>query len=830
MIKKLYVYFFILLTSFSIAAAQPGRIPPSSEILLDLKKLTVLGSVLYIAAHPDDENTALLAYFSKGECYRTAYLSLTRGSGGQNLIGPEKDNLVGVIRTQELLEARKIDGAEQYFTRALDFGYSKSPEETFTFWNREDILSDVVWVIRKFQPDVIITRFNPAGGGGHGHHTASAVLALEAFKAAADPGRFKEQLEYVQPWQAKRIFWNSWMPRWQPEQADTSGLLKVDVGSYQPLLGKSFTEIAAISRSMHKSQGFGVSSRRGTDFEYLEVLDGAPAHKNPFEGIDTGWSRVAGAEDAGLLLKLAYESFDANRPADTIPLLIKAHKELELLPADNWVQLKMAGIEKAIQLCAGLWISATTDDYAAAPGDTVRLSIDFVNRSSYPLSLKKIHFPFADSDSSVEQALTENQRYLYEKQVRIPQNTPFSQPYWLVDEPVHQEFVIKDQTKRGLSEIIDHQAVCDIAAAGEILSFRVPVFYHWTDPVEGEQYRCFEIRPAVAVNLDKNVYIFPDENPKDVKVVLKSAASNITGDARLRVPPGWKVSPDSHHFEIKDKYDELALAFQIAPMGEPGEFTVSAEAVVDGKRMDKSLTEIQHRNIIEQTILSPAVSKLVRLDVRKNGQNIGYVMGSGDDIPETLNQLGYRLTMLSDEMLAVQNLTEYDAIVCGIRAFNTRDKLVILKDKLLDYVHNGGTLVVQYNVTNNLKVRDFGPYPFQIGHDRVADETAAVTLLNPDQVLLTSPNKITAADFENWVQERGLYFANQWDKRYTTVLSSHDPGESDKQGGLLYARYGDGVFIYTGYSFFRQLPAGVPGAIRLFVNLISAQGDNHNAD
>ena len=830
MIKKLCVYFFALLSSFSIATAQPGRIPPSSEILLDLKKLTVLGSVLYIAAHPDDENTALLAYFSKGECYRTAYLSLTRGDGGQNLIGPEKDNLVGVIRTQELLEARKIDGAEQYFTRAVDFGYSKSVEETLTFWNREDILSDVVWVIRKFQPDVIITRFNPADGGGHGHHRVSAVLALEAFKAAADPQRFKEQLEFVQPWQVKRIFWNSWMPRWRPEQADTTDLLKEDVGSYQPLIGKSFTEIAAISRSMHKSQGFGASGRRGTDYEYFKLLDGIAAHKDAFEGIDTGWSRVPGAENAGMLLKLAYESFDANRPADTIPLLVKAYKELKKLPADTWVLLKLAGIEKAIQSCAGLWIGATTDGYAAAPGDTVRLSIDFVNRSAYPLSLRRIRFPFAGSDSSMELTLTENQRYLFEKQARIPQDTPFAQPCWLINEPVHQEFVIKDQSKRGLPEIVEHKAVCDLAADGEIVSFHVPVLYRWTDPVEGEQFRRFEVRPPVSINLDKSVYIFPDDNPKDVRVVLKSAARDVSGEVRLQVPSGWKVSPQSHHFQIKDKYDELSLTFQIVPASEPGEFTASAEAVVDGKRLDKSLTEIDHRHITKQSILSPAVSRLIRLDVRKNGQNIGYIMGSGDDIPETLNQLGYRLTMLTDEMLASQNLSLYDAIVCGIRAFNTRDRLAVVKDKLLDYVFNGGTLVVQYNVDRDLKARDFGPYPFQLGRDRVSEEKAAVTLLQPHHLLLISPNKISSADFADWVQERGLYFASQWDDRYDAVLSSHDAGEDARDGGLLYARYGKGVFIYTGYSFFRQLPAGVPGAIRLFVNLISAQGDNNHAD
>ena len=801
------------------AIAQPPPVLGAGELEIALQKLTVLGSVLYLAAHPDDENTAVLAYVSKGKKYRTAYLSLTRGDGGQNLIGPEKGAEIGIIRTQELLGARRFDGAEQFFTRAIDFGYTKTPEETFEFWDREKVLSDVVRVIRMYRPDVIISRFSPDQSGGHGHHSASIILAKEAFIAAADPGRFPEQLRSVQPWQAARLLWNSF----RPGQENIGALLKLDVGEYNPLLGKSYTEIAAESRSMHKTQGFGSAGRRGTRYEYFDRIDGTPAVSDMFEGIDTTWNRVPGGKKVGKMLDDILSSFDPRNPSKSIPDLLAVNDELGKLQGNPWVEIKRQELLRVIQSCAGLWMEAITDDFSASPGDEIQVRTTLINRSNHPFTLEKMSFPEAALDSVARRALDNNDPVTIETTITIPADIPISQPYWLRETPSIGMFSIADQNLIGLAENPPSiRAVITLESEGRLLEYTVPLVFRWTDRVDGELYRPFEIRPPITVTLEDKVAVFTDDSPKDIKVTVMSQSPHISGEISLKAPPEWKVNPSVIPFLSDGKYEEKQVVFTVSPPRLPAETELTAGAVVNGKPYSQSLVEISHPHIKRQVYFPVSLIKAVKVDLKKQGGTIGYIEGAGDEIPDCLRNLGYDIVFLDDEKLENADLSVFDAIITGIRAFNTREQLKHTQPKLLQYVTNGGTLIVQYNVPSGLITQDIGPYPLIIGQDRVSVETAPVIFLDPQHQLLNFPNRITRKDFEGWIQERGLYFATQWDEKYEPVLSSHDPNEPDRKGGLLFARYGKGVFIYTGYSWFRQLPAGVPGAYRFFVNLISA--------
>jgi LmbE family N-acetylglucosaminyl deacetylase len=815
----LLIFFQLKLT---VVHAQPPRPLNAAELQLALKKLTVLGSALYIAAHPDDENTALLAYLSRERLVRTAYLSVTRGDGGQNLIGSEKGPLMGVLRTQELLAARRVDRAEQFFTRAVDFGYSKSPEETMAIWGKEKVLGDMVWVIRTFRPDVIVTRF-PTSGGGHGQHTASAILAEEAFHAAGDPSRFPEQLKYVRPWQPRRLLWNAWPRRWGPRPADLPVTLQVDVGTYNPLLGKSYTEIAAESRSMHKSQGFGSAARRGSTIEDFALVAGDPAEKNLFDGVDLSWSRVPGGRQVGETLEKAYRAFKPEQPSAVLPLLLEAYAGMDKLPQSYWVPVKRKELLDTIRSCAGLWLEAIAEDYSAAPGSVVKINLEAINRSRYRFVWKEIRLPNDSNGTALNQELAYNQPAERELSIRLPQDAEISQPYWLKRKPEKGTYEVDEPRLIGQPESPPPlTARFVLAADGQRLMFDVPVLYRWTDPVAGEQVRPFEIVPEVAVNLEEKVYVFPDTRAKEVHLKLLAGAPDVSGEVRLSLPPGWRATPEAIPFSLQNKYDETEVSFTLGPPTEPATGILTAVVETGRSTWSHSLVTIEYPHIPIQTLFPPAEARLVRVDLRKRGMRIGYLMGSGDDIPASLRQVGYDVALLSDEDLEDADLSGFDAVILGVRAFNTRPRLKTQQRRLLEYVRSGGTLIVQYNTNRRLVTDEIGPYPFRISNERVTVEEAPVTFLDPNHPLLNTPNKITQEDFQGWVQERGLYFADEWDERYQTVLASHDPGESPKEGGLLFARYGKGVFIYTGYAFFRQLPAGVPGAYRLFVNMISA--------
>ncbi|MGZ7045147.1 MAG: PIG-L family deacetylase [Candidatus Aminicenantales bacterium] len=799
--------------------AQPAGIVSSADLQIALHKLDVLGSILYVAAHPDDENTAVLSYFSKGRKLRTAYLSLTRGEGGQNLIGPEQGPEIGLIRTQELLSARRIDGAEQYFTRAVDFGYSKTAEETFEFWEKDKVLADIVWVIRKFRPDVIITRFTPDNSGGHGHHRASAILAQEAFAAAADPARFPEQLRYASPWKARRLFWNGF-----PQSKDeTPNRLRLNTGEFNPLLGKSYNEMAAEGRSQHKSQGFGSAGRRGTQYEHFELLAGEPAKGDLFEGIDITWNRVPGGHKAGLLLAESLRSFDPERPSKSIPGLLAVYEELARLPDENWVRLKREELARVIQACGGIWMEAMAGDFAAAPGDEVQVKTTIINRSDHPFTVHSLSFPKLGPEAILDRPLNNNEPAVIENTLRIPRDFPLSQPYWL--DASHQEglFSVGDQNLIGLAENPPAISVkISLFADGHLLEYSIPLSFRWTDQVNGELLRPFEVRPRLTIQVEDKVQIFAGQNSKKVKLRLKSHSPNVAGQVRLKGPDQWKVSPASLPFSLTGKYEECEVTFDVTPPKAADESDLAAEAEVGGETISREIVEISYPHIHRQVYFPESRFKVVKLDIKTDGKRIGYIMGAGDEVPKALQNLGYDVVELSDEMLENADLSPFDAIITGVRAYNTRDVLRLVKERLLQYIDRGGTLVVQYNVASGPLADRIGPYPFTIGRDRVSVETAPVVFLAPDHPLLNVPNRITPKDFEGWIQERGLYFASQWDEKYETVLACHDPGEPDKKGGLLYARYGKGIFVYTAYAWFRQLPAGVPGAFRLFANIISA--------
>ena len=818
--------------------AQTPAAPSAAETQLALKKLSVLGSVLYVAAHPDDENTALLAYLANERGVRTAYLSVTRGDGGQNLIGTEKGALLGLLRTQELLAARRIDGAEQFFTRAVDFGFTKSPEESLRIWGHEAALADVVWVIRRFRPDVVITRFPTTGEGGHGQHTASAILAREAFDAAGDSTRFPEQLRDVQIWKPKRLLWNVFSRQGErPKDADK--MLSADVGAFNALLGKSYTEIAAQSRSQHKSQGFGSAERRGPSVNYFAHLTGEEARGDIFDGVDLSWRRVAGGEAVGQILVEAKQKFDPENPQAILPLLVRAHREVSKLltrpekeptTPDSAERLllvaKLSQLDAAIRACAGLWLEAVAAEPYATPGGTARITTTLVNRSDFPMRLESVRvLGLGVKQNVVKAELKNNAPVTAAFDATVPETAKISQPYWLVEEPSEGLFAVGDQQLVGQPGGDVSLAVVTIIAGGQDkLTFFVPLQYRQLDRVRGELYRPFQIAPAASVGLEERVLVFPDLQPKRVRVTVRSnTAQTVSGTLRARLPAGWGVTPAEVPVTLKGKDDEFRATFTVTPSASASAGRLAAEFETGGQRLTRGLVELDYPHITPQAFFPAAEARLVRVDVRRRGASVGYIMGSGDEIPEALRQVGYEVALLSDDELENADLSKFDAVIAGVRAYNTRAALRRQQKRLLAYVEAGGTFVVQYNTSDRaLEGFQLGPYPFKLSQERVTVEAAPVTLLLPTDALLNTPNKITDADFEGWVQERGLYFPSEWDTKYQPLFASHDPGETDKRGSTLVARHGKGTYIYTSLSWFRQLPAGVPGAYRLFVNLISA--------
>lgn len=817
------ILFVLLFLNSGFIIAQKPQTSSSSEILLSLKKAQTLGSVLYVAAHPDDENTRLITWLANEKHLNTAYLSITRGDGGQNLIGPEIREQLGIIRTQELLAARRMDGGQQYFTRANDFGFSKNPEETFTIWDKEQVLADMVWVIRKFRPDVIITRFSAEPSETHGHHTASAILAAEAFEAAGDKERFPEQLQYVDVWQAKALYWNtSWWFYGSEANFDPEGLLKVDVGTYNPLLGKSYSEIAAESRSMHKSQGFGSSGSRGTAVEYLKPLKGATSSIDLLEGIDASWTRLEGGRQVSQLLAKAESNFNHFSPSLIIPTLVEAYRATENIKDTYWKSKKQDEIKALIKACAGLYLEVAAKDFNVVAGQKLEINFEAVNRSTAKVILQSIAFKSLAYDSVLQKDLVFNEKLTFKKIQILPQKFPQSQPYWLEKEGSLGMFSIENQQLVGLPENLPAlSALFSVEVEGLAIQYQLPVVYKTTDPVDGEVYKPLVVTPEVFVKMAEQVYLFNGEATKKIEVKVKAGKANVQGVLSLKLPQGWKAEPESQDFRIGQKGEEQTFAFEVKSPDQESQGYVSASALVEDKVYRQSLGTIDYDHIPLQTLFPEAKAKVVKLSIAKKGKTIGYIMGAGDDIPASLQQIGYEVEILDPRNIDPVSLAGLDAIIMGVRAYNTIEELKFAQNVLLEYVKKGGNLIVQYNTNSRLVTDKLAPYPLKIGRDRVTVENAPVRFVDPKHAILNTPNKITEADFEGWVQERGLYFASDYAPEFEAILSSQDPGEAELKGGLLVARYGKGYYIYTGYSWFRQLPAGVPGAYKMFVNMIS---------
>jgi LmbE family N-acetylglucosaminyl deacetylase len=819
--RRFFLVLFLLAPA--IGFSQINQQPSSSHLKLKLRKLNFLGSVLYMAAHPDDENTRIITYLGNGRLATAGYLSLTRGDGGQNLIGPEIRDLLGVIRTQELLAARRIDGGQQFFTRANDFGFSKSADEAFRIWGKDEILSDVLKVFRTYQPDVIITRFPPDERAGHGHHTASAVLANEAFELAGKADVLPEQAKELGVWQPMRVYTNTgrWWNKYINES--TPGVITLDVGGFSPLLGKSFPEIAALSGSQHKSQGWGQPGNRGYLPEFLELMKGPKAEKDIFEGVNTSWSRVKGGEKVQPLMDRAMKEFDEENPAAIVPLLLQIRKAILSLEPGIWKTRKLAETEQLIVECSGLFIEATASGYHGSPGEKLKSSFEIVSRAGSDITLTKITSSALAWDTTINQVLEKNKKVSINSTTSINEKLSYTEPYWLRDP--HDQGIFKVRDPRMIGSPQNDPAVeftFGLAVGGEQLEVKRPLIYKWVDNVKGELWRPFEIVPPVFVNLQEKVIVFSTSEPKELRLLLRSSSKNkVAGTLSLTMPSGWRSEPTSVAFELLRGGDELTRSFTIYPSASESKGSIKAIAEVDGKKYSEAIQYIDYDHIPVQTLLPEAQVNVVRLDLKKEGQMIGYIRGAGDETPAALRNMGYDVWEMKNEEVTLENLKKVDAVVLGIRAVNTNLRIRYFMADLLNYVKEGGTVIMQYNTNFDMEVETFTPFPLKISRDRVTDEDSEVRILKPDHPVFNVPNKITANDFQGWVQERGLYFPNQWDPSFEALLSMNDKGEQPKDGSLLVAKHVAGYFVYTGLSFFRELPEGVPGAYRLFANLVS---------
>ena len=826
--KKLLNLAVILFITLGRAVAQTA--PPTDIVTIEqsFKKLNVLGSVLYVAAHPDDENTRLLAYLAQEKHYRTGYLSLTRGDGGQNLIGNEQGELLGLIRTQELLAARRVDGAEQFFTRANDFGFSKNPTETLKIWDKEKVLGDVVWVIRKFRPDVIICRFPTTGEGGHGHHTSSAILAQEAFTAAADPTRFPEQLKYVRVWQAKRLLWNTF--NFGGNNTTSEDQFKINVGVNNPITGKGYGEIAAESRSNHKTQGFGSAKTRGESYEYFKTILGDAPKTDLMDGVNTTWGRVKGGEAVARELAAAKKDFDIDEPQKSVPALVKLLGAVEKVDDPYWRAQKTKDLSDQIAACAGLWFESYANQPTYAIGDPMQISSQVLSRYNDKIKLNSITSPDILSNSVVIKGETDKAPQNEPKVIPANQlqtfpstavTTKISQPYWLTGHHDPGMYNIKDQRDVGNPENPDAPKVSfDFTIEGKTLHFDRRIYYKYTDPVKGEIYQPVEIAPPVAANIESQDYIFRSRQAQTIQVKMQSF-TKATGSVSIKPVAGWKISPAKIDFD-KNKGDEWMADFTVEPDdNQPRTSVFEVVSTVGGQNYELGVHRIRYDHIPAITLFPLAQAKLINIDLKIAGKKIGYIAGAGDLMPEALTQVGYDVHQLTEADILNGDLSVYDAIVTGVRAYNVNPRLVVEQPKLMEYIKNGGNMVVQYNNNNGIVVSQIGPYPFRPVNQRVTDENAKITVLEPESPVLNYPNKITQADFEGWVQERGLYFVSNIDPHYQAIFEMNDPGEAPNKGSLIVGNYGKGRFVYTSLDFFRDLPAGVPGAYRLFVNLLS---------
>jgi len=825
-LKQIALLVFIL-TSFTSLSNQG-----SGEIFVNLQKLHSLKRVLYVAAHPDDENTRALAWFSLGEKAETAYFSLTRGDGGQNLIGDELSEELGVLRTQELLAARSNDGAKQYFSRAVDFGYSKSAEESFELWGREVLLSDLVLIIRKFKPEVIVTRFPPDERAGHGHHTASALLAIEAFEKAADESYHPAQVSEFGTWQATSIYWNTsywWDENIKNMAEGDPNYLITDIGGYSPLLGMSYNEIGTLARSEHKCQGFGAIVERGSRVEYFKHLGGEKLTDSFFEKSNESWAKM-GDDQLEKELQNAIDNFDFVDVANNVPTLLSILARLKNLPKSFIVDEKIERCQEIIRDCLGLYVELVGEEFSSTVGEVVALKGNFINRSNYEVMLTQMELSTGEEPKSLSDTLKSNEEVTVD--IHSVGANRLTNPYWL-NAPFTTVFTVNDPTIHCAPESRPSiSAKFSFLVDGKPFELTVPATYKWRDPSYGERRRPFISTPELTANFEQDQLLMKAGEKKEVRINIKNFQDSTHLLLEFSAPKGWTVSPSQLDVKLIGKHKEewYTLTVEAGKNAEQGEISVQGKAIssaATGMRDSevKSYTEIAYDHIPTQVIFRKAQMECKVLDAKINEGRIAYIKGVEDAVPQAIEQLGFDVDLFEVSDIPNVDLSKYQSVVLGIRIYNVHPELSNYSERLNKYVENGGNLVMQYNTASRSSEnrKTFGPYPFELSRNRVTEEDAAVTFLEPKHPIMTTPNKITKEDFDHWVQERGLYFADNWDENYKPLFAWADKGEEPQKGALIVAKYGKGQFVYSGISFFRELPNGVIGAYRLFANILSYQ-------
>jgi LmbE family N-acetylglucosaminyl deacetylase len=801
-------------------SAQQVRPATSTQIYHEISQLKNLANVLYLAAHPDDENTRLLAWLVNDQHINTAYLSLTRGDGGQNILGTEQGAALGLIRTHELLEARKLDGAGQYFSRAIDFGFSKNYDETFKHWDKDRLTGDVVWIYRKFRPDVVICRFPPNANAGHGQHAASAILAEEAYKVSGDKSKYPEQLQYYKAWQPKRVLFNSF--RFGDRNTTSEDQFKLAVGQYSAGIGMGYGELAGISRSIHRSQGAGTPSTPGIQTEYFKLVAGDSLSASLFDGIDITWGRVDRPE-IGDKIEQILKRYQFNNPEKSLPALLELRKEIETVKNKYWRTQKLQELDQVILHCSGLMLEAYTAQAEATRGSKLPFTLRVISRSGVPVQISNIQWPDADSSTSI--VLKRDTLLSFTHTVKIPDSAAYTEPYWMKYPNTNAgQFNIPNDTVLGYPQT-PNTLNANVAVTIGDLTFTIPVplSFKKLDPTHGDVIQQLRIVPDASIDFTTGLIIVQPDGSVETEVRIHPFKDM---DSVSLMVYSERMTYFIKKLNLKKGIDTVVKAtfnsdYLKRTNTDSGDFYLYAGLA--GKNLYNNRTQhvIQYEHLPTLQYFTTAYTKVLKRNWKSTAKRIGYIEGAGDHVASILRLAGLQVDILKAEDITTEKLKKYDAVLTGIRAINTEKRMNYWMHVLLQYVQNGGTLVMQYNTLQDMATANIGPYPITLSSQRVTEEDAVITFLQPGHKILNSPNKITQEDLKDWVQERGLYFPSKWDSKYTPLFKINDTGEQPLEGGTLYAQYGKGHYVYTPLAFFRQLPAGNKGAIRLLINMLN---------